>query len=504
MRLVRSSAVVAVVAVLGCLGGCAGGGGGNPRSCGGDAACGDLGRCVGGNCVEDVAPVAALSVPASLEAFAVVEFDGSASSDPDAELGDEVAAFHWSFASLDGQCAAPSVTGMSPIARVRFGCAGAFQVRLVVADRKGKESAPGAADVAVAPRTGAPMLVPSADVTVNHVCSGTPRQCTTEGSPPALGVHVADGVAPIGSVAYHWTVDSPDGRPFDEHKHVTFVPSADVADPTVLLEADESGRTALVDDWVFRVTASDGAGPLGEASTRISVANRPPTLAAAVASVTAPHTYSAGQYRASAAASRWTDPDGDPLVLAGSTGSDVCSSATFGADGTATIDCTRAFTTAVALSGFVATHSVSVRASDGWAPASSASTTTVTIQNRPVTAASSTASDPRRCPRVPTGTCCYHDPDCNLCCTDWIKTCPVSTASGNLAISDPDGDPVQVTWTSGQLGTGTSVCTLGSCKGTYSLPEFTGCGFSPGTVSGTFTTTDGLTSAGPATLTVNY
>jgi hypothetical protein len=501
MRLVRSSVLVSAKVLLASMCACGGSGGGDPRVCGSEGDCGPLARCVAATCVEDAAPVAVLVLPEAPQALALVEFDASASSDPDASLGDRVAAFHWTFTSLDDGCAAPAVTGTDAKARVRFGCGGAFRVSLVVVDEKGKESSPVSADLAVAPHSGSSILVPSADQTVNHVCSGTPRVCTTEGTGPVVTVQLAGGIEAVGTVAYHWTVDPPQSGPLDAHKRVTFTPSADVSNPVVHIEADESALAALVDDWILRVSAHDDAGPLGEATTRISVKNRPPVLVQPAPAVTVDHTFSGGSYRASADASRWQDPDGDPLAMAEPTGSTVCPDVSFKADGTALIQCTRTFSGTLALGGFVGTHSVTVRASDPWTSATSPSATAITINNQPPTANDTLTVAPDTCEDV--APCCAHEASA---CIAWTRACSATTIHPHPAISDPDGDPVAVAWFGGDWTPGTQVCLPADCTAEGTIPEFHACSGpgETGSRTGTYSVTDGLATTPMRTLTTSW
>ncbi len=503
MRLDGSGAIVAAMAFLVSVAACAGGGGGDPRGCGGAGECGPTARCLAATCVEDVAPLAVLAVPDSIEALALVELDGSGSSDPDAALGDEIRTFRWSLTSLDGACAAPTVSGTDARARVRFACAGAFRVGLVVVDELGKESAPVSADLSVAPSSGSPALVVSADQSVNHVCSGAPRVCTTEGVAPAVSAQLAAGVEPAGPVVFHWTVDPPPSGPLDAHQRVTFAPSADVSNPSVHIDVDEPALAALVNDWVFRVTAHDDAGPLGEATTRISVKNRPPVLANPATAVSVNHSYSGGFYRATARASRWVDPDGDPLTVAGSTGSTICSSASLEADGTAVVQCALAFGGTPGLTGFATTQVVTVRASDPWAAAATPANTALTILNRDVVASSSTVGVAGDCSE---GTCCGWDqePGEPKTCSAYNLRCEAYVAHPRPTIADPDGDPVSLSWTWTGGASGSSICEPSTCVTDLPVAAVSGCGFIPtSSIAGTFTVTDGV-STGSGTLAVNY
>ena len=208
----------------------------------------------------------------------------------------------------------------------------------------------------------------------------------------------------------------------------------------------------MVDDWVLRVAVRDGARPLGEATTRVSVLNRPPVLAQAVPSTSVDHTFSAGAYRATAPASRWQDPDGDPLAPAAPTGNAVCSSYSFRADGTALVECTQTFDGEPDhLAAFTTTRTVSLLARDPWQAATVAQTTAVTIRNRAVSAASSTVTGAVSCAK---GTnedeCCEWDPEPGSSfCMIRVWHCAQLDPRPSPALADPDGDPLRVTWAGG-------------------------------------------------------
>jgi hypothetical protein len=352
---------------------------------------------------------------------------------------------------------------------------------------------------------GASELVTGPDLVLDHACSGSPLHCTTEGDPPAVSAGPAAGVETVGAVAYRWTAEPPGGAALDAHRAVTFSPSATVASPTVRIDVDQAAIASLRGDWVLRVAAQDDAGPLGEAAVRISVRNRPPVLVAAPA-VSVDHGYASGSYLATAAASSWRDPDGDPLSAAGdSTGDATCPAYTLAADGTAMVSCARAFGGVPDLSGFVGPHPVSTRAADPWEPAAATATTTVTILNRPASAVSSTVAGGWHCsPGTSTDACC--DPEVVLCPVGLrAKHCADLTPTPHPSVSDPDGDPLLVTFTGGDFHGQAAVCEPASCAAVgITVPGFVGCDKPSGTQSGTFTASDGLTTSGPATLTFTY
>jgi hypothetical protein len=213
-------------------------------------------------------------------------------------------------AAVDAPCAPPAVAGTGPLAPVRFGCAGRYTVELVVRDQLGAESAPARLAVDVAPYAGTPPVTAGPDVAVGHLCQGEPLRCAPDGT-LALSATLAAASAQ-GPVRWRWWVEPPAGRELAADRRVTFTPGPDATAPAVAIETD---GTAISGDWVFRVEASDDAGVLGAAATRVSVGNRPPAITAA-APPEAPHAYEAAGPRLVAGDRipiSVADPDGDPL-----------------------------------------------------------------------------------------------------------------------------------------------------------------------------------------------
>lgn len=245
--------------------------GAGARTCSTDDEC-SAGLCRSGACVDNTPPVAAVAPPGTLLAHDLATFDGSASSD--ADDGDAVAAYDWTFTAVDAPCAAPVVADRAAVARVRFACAGRYKVSLVVADSKRAPSEPAERALVVAERTGAAPVTVSGDVVSEHRCAG--GTCSLA-SPVALSASVR--ATSSGAVRYHWTAVAPTDRALGADRRVRFDPDPEVAAPSVSIETD---GTAITGDWLFQVEASDAAGSIGTGTVRVSVTGRPPEVQASV------------------------------------------------------------------------------------------------------------------------------------------------------------------------------------------------------------------------------
>jgi len=474
-----------------------GGGGARPLGCAGeeDDPCAPAGRCLGGSCVQDAAPTAAFTVPAGVKALELTTLDGSASADPDAALGDEVRSHDWSFSAAGAPCAPPQVSGHANLAQVRFPCAGHFTAQLIVTDALGMASAPVTHDVDVV--EGSSLVRASADQGVNHRCAGEPMACTVDGADPTVTASVNAGITTVGALRYDWVARRPSGGELGPSRLVTFPAGAPAGSSRVHIE---TAGPLIVDDWPIDVSISDDAGPLGSATTRISVGNRAPT-ATTVAAVSVDHVYTGGSYRATATGVKFVDPDGDALTPE-ATGSTLCPGFSLGGDGTAQILCQKASGGTLGLNGFVGSQTVSQRVKDPWGLESPARSTAVTILNRAPTATSSATNALRNCAE---GSCCQTEAEPPHTCMVYALRCDPLAATPHPSVLDPDGDPVLLTWVSGALGTGSSVCEPSACAGAYAVPGGGGCAGPPtGSTSGTFMASDGLTTSGQATLTLTW
>lgn len=271
--------------------------------CRSDAQCAANARCESGVCAADGVPVAVLRPVGPVEVYALVQLDGSASRDPDDAIAEHV----WTIRAIDARCAPPEVAGIAPVAPVRFGCPGRFEVSLAVRDGLGVESEPATQQVEVVPAAGEPIVAASPDVASEHVCRASPLRCRTEGA-----IQLA-AAAPAG-LALRWSVEPPAERPLDATRRVRFVPDAASPEPLVVIETD---GTAISGDWVFRVEALDAYGVVGAALTRVSVRNRPPVVTFEPAAPF-PHAFDAARsVFTSEGALHWSvvDPDGDPVQV---------------------------------------------------------------------------------------------------------------------------------------------------------------------------------------------
>jgi hypothetical protein len=271
-------------------------------SCVRDGDCPAGARCLASACVANAAPVPALVVRSGrLETGVLHSFDASGSHDPD----DDVASYAWTARSLDAPCAPPFLAGAGAVASARFGCPGRYAVEVTVADELGA-TASATAEVEVVEYGGAPFVAAGPDLALQHACSALPARCAPAGD--VVLEALAPGFPP-GSVAFEWTVVPPADRPLDAGRRVTFTPSRFAAAPAVLIETDGQ---AISGEWTFHVKASDTAGVIGTARTRVVVGNRPPVVEGTLAAPE--HAFDGGRFTASGEIPfTIKDPDGDAI-----------------------------------------------------------------------------------------------------------------------------------------------------------------------------------------------
>ncbi len=227
----------------------------------------------------------------------------------------------------------------------------------------------------------------------------------------------------------------------------------------------------------------------------VVVADRAPGEAALSGDLPVAHSYDAAaqRYRATKVMSRWSDPDGDPLLQAAPTGDAHCAALALLADGTAVIECGQAFSGRPTLADFATGHLVQQVVGDPWTSATTGGAYGVRIANQPPTASSTTSTVTVSCPEDRSNDfCCHLVGDM---CVSFPRIIPAVTYTFTPQVSDADGDPLEVRLEVGSLPTST-VCLPGQCAPVArTLPMVSGCNAMPGGETTSFTATDGVASA---------
>ncbi len=283
-----------------------------------------------------------------------------------------------------------------------------------------------------------------------------------------LALHHAVGPCPGGvgacflvTGANPFVAEDPDGDPLTE---VTLVPGVAAGLPASFGQATPGAGggtftfgTPVASPAEFRAddgasgfwltaTASDpfGASAPAEPALPIRVLNRPPVLRTGATSISAAHRYDASllAYVASAPLAAFEDPDGDPLLPAGSGGPE-CAAFTLDA-GVLSVTCRRAFdwTTGAypALAGFAGTHPITAAASDGWASAGLAVALDVQSET-PTVPIYDGAVESCLCK------CARYEPEMPTICSEQPTLVPDrSKAALPVHPADADGDPAFMTY----------------------------------------------------------
>lgn len=217
----------------------------------------------------------------------------------------------------------------------------------------------------------------------------------------------------------------------------TFLFATTLDSPAAFRSASGATRFSLA------ATAADPFGASASLVVPVVIGNRPPVLRRASASAVVPHRYDWARHAwvATAPLAAFEDPDGDPLSAEGSAGDPACRAFSFtGGDGR--VDCSSAWAPASGpppLASLVGAHAVELRAFDGWEGATSA--TAVDVQNGAPTAT----------PFDGVVESCFCDcskwnADGSACVGQWRWVTDASSVPLPVQAGDPDGDPVQVTY----------------------------------------------------------
>jgi hypothetical protein len=258
--------------------------------------------------------------------------------------------------------------------------------------------------------------------------------------------------------------------PFNEPEDALFLRGAEGLDRRVAITAtDVNGGTTTLD---IPVTVGD----------RAPVPARPSTPTAA-------HSYdsAAGVFRAQPSLGAWVDPDGDPLGYEVSAGAD-CPTFAVVAGGALQLQCSRAFTSMASLAGFLQQPAAQVTAHDPWEQTTTA--VAFHIGNR--------APFANQVGYRPVVDCKPHSVWGPMCQVNEGSKGPsnrflATTFYAAPAVSDPDGDPIQV---SSSASANVATCGPGQpCTLAILLPESASCESTPPDLSAAVVATDGVASS---------
>ena len=289
-----------------------------PRTCSSSAPCSAGSWCRSGQCVANAPPEALIEAPASPGSNRPVLFRGGGSHDIDP--GDAVASWAWKASAPAGTsgCEPLPASGSGADFTVVFPCGGDHDLSLTVTDSLGLASAERTVRVHVEATLDPPALFVAPDISVDHICNGTPLSCTPRnGLSSSVGLS-ATGIAPPGATfTFRWSVERPPELSSQPPPRVTFTPDETAAEPKVLIE---TAGTAIAGRYTFVVAATDSRGMVAVGRQRVDVGNRPPVVTGG-GTVTLPHAYEAATRSFVAAGNTptvtWSDPDGDPITPVG-------------------------------------------------------------------------------------------------------------------------------------------------------------------------------------------
>jgi len=241
-------------------------------------------------------------------------------------------------------------------------------------------------------------------------------------------------------------------------------------------------------DRSIALAATDVNGASTALDVAVIVGNRAPAPARA-STVLAAHSYDsvARLFRSQLSLGQWVDPDGDPVGFAVSAGAE-CPTFTAGDAGTVQVQCSRAFTGVASLAGFLQQRQAQVTVHDPWDRA----TTTVPfrIGNQAPLANQVAYLPVIDCrPRSVWGPWCHVNEGAVVPSNEF----PAGTFYAAAAVSDPDGDPIQV---SSSASANVALCSPGQpCTLAIRMPESISCESTPPDVSAPVAVTDGVESS---------
>jgi hypothetical protein len=261
-----------------------------------------------------------------------------------------------------------------------------------------------------------------------------------------------------------------------------------VTNPLWLIGGADLSRT-------IRLEATDvNGGAATPTDFPILVTNSPPRRIASSSSVQHSFDVVNQEYVATPGLGYWSDPDGDPLdhqVTMTDAAAADCPTTSLMSDGSIRANCAKRWTSTGDLAAFIAPRTAQVVVADPWQSLEAISVPFRISNRSPTTTTASPTTSPwvscttqggvGYCPGGGSGT----PPHNNVYAT-------LSTRYSVTTVTDPDGDPIQVTPSaSGLVATGSSCSGTQRCIISYTLPSTEYCASSPPPTTIPFTATDG-------------
>ena len=283
-----------------------------------------------------------------------------------------------------------------------------------------------------------PVVSGGGSISLPHGYDATTGRFVATGETPAATWSDPDG-DPVTPLGYTSSRSGDGGNVFDvqglvDRARITVVvPYAEPSDAALLIGPGVSRRVELV--------VTDVNGARASAGWDVEVTNRPPRLAAPVATASVDHTYEAPfqRYAAQAPLSTWVDDDGDPLLL--SVGGDPTCLDVVERQGTAWVTCSIPFTGRPDPGPLLGNHLLTIAAADPF-EAGPSQATTLEVRNR-IPRLSSAQPITMEMPCVDDrSTCCTPGVEKSVCYEYDVQF--LEAAQAITVVVDDDGDPVDL------------------------------------------------------------
>lgn len=222
----------------------------------------------------------------------------------------------------------------------------------------------------------------------------------------------------------------------------------------------------------IRLSAIDANGGTAAVDWSVVVANQRPRLVTQVPALTVNHRFDAGRslYLATATFSAFVDDDGDPLMPVADRDPQCRGHSVSG--GSVVVECSAPYAGIPAVNQLAGVHVLDAGVTDAWQ--STTAPAQLTIANRSPQQVTASLAVSRTC--LAANRCCELAP-LSRTCVEWAQTCPAGSESFPPPVTDPDGDPITVTYLGDSCASASpavQTCAPGACPNeTFSICGYT-------------------------------